>query len=74
MIVAGLEFNAQFLNGAKVPSWFCGGKLTGVSDGGTWLKEIVAGYRSRKSARFSRAVVRNDEQPEWKEAPDLRAA
>jgi Alginate lyase len=35
-ITAGLEFNAQFLAGATVPPWLCHGRLSAVSDGGTW--------------------------------------
>ncbi len=35
-ITAGYEFHTQYLNGAAVPSWLCGGKLNDASDGGTW--------------------------------------
>jgi hypothetical protein len=35
-MVAGLEFNAQFLAGAKVPSSLCHGELSSVSDAGMW--------------------------------------
>jgi hypothetical protein len=35
-ITAGLEFNAQFLAGAKVPPWLCHGQLSSVSDAGMW--------------------------------------
>jgi hypothetical protein len=47
-IAAGLEFHAQFLNGAAVPTWLCGGTLNGVSDIGTW--EIAYNeYANRES-------------------------
>jgi hypothetical protein len=35
-IVAGLEFHAQFLDGAAVPSWLCGGTLTAVTPDPMW--------------------------------------
>jgi hypothetical protein len=35
-LVAGLEFTAQFLTGAPVPSWLCGGTLTAVTPDPTW--------------------------------------
>jgi hypothetical protein len=38
-IVAGLEFNAQYLVGAAVPSWLCGGTLT--SPTATFMWEIA---------------------------------
>jgi hypothetical protein len=34
-IVAGFEFNAQYLDGVAVPSWLCGGKLN-LSTDPTW--------------------------------------
>jgi hypothetical protein len=34
-IAAGLEFNAQFLDGMAVPSWLCGGSLN-LSTSETW--------------------------------------
>ncbi|MFI5303038.1 MAG: hypothetical protein ACHREM_33530, partial [Polyangiales bacterium] len=35
-IVAGLEFNAQYLVGAAVPSWLCGGALTAATPTEMW--------------------------------------
>ena len=34
-IVAGFEFNAQYLDGVAVPSWLCGGTLN-LSTSATW--------------------------------------
>jgi hypothetical protein len=35
-LTAALEFHAQFLNGAPVPAWLCGGKLNSVTPYPTW--------------------------------------
>lgn len=35
-IVAGLEFEAKYLDGASVPSWLCGGTLNSVSPDPMW--------------------------------------
>jgi hypothetical protein len=35
-IAAALEFHAQFLDGAAVPSWLCGGSLNAVSPDAMW--------------------------------------
>jgi hypothetical protein len=35
-LAAGLEFTAQFLVGAPVPAWLCGGHLTAVTPDTTW--------------------------------------
>lgn len=35
-MAAGLEFHANFLDGASVPSWLCGGSLNAVSPDAMW--------------------------------------
>jgi hypothetical protein len=51
-ITAGLEFHAQFLNGAEVPSWTCNGTLNAVRNIGTW--EIGYNeYANRRSVTLS---------------------
>jgi hypothetical protein len=57
-IMAGLEFHAQYLNGARVPNWLCAGTLNAVKADPMW--EI--GYNAYanalgKSLPNTRAVV-----------------
>ncbi|MBI5381868.1 MAG: alginate lyase family protein [Opitutae bacterium] len=35
-LISALEFHAQYLNGAAIPNWLCGGKLTDVTTYDTW--------------------------------------
>jgi hypothetical protein len=54
-LVAGLEFHANYLDGAAVPSWLCGGALTAVKFDPMW--EIAVNELGTRGESLPHAVA-----------------